>query len=962
MAINFSTGEFVVINRAYVETILAAVDCSCNKQTLASLGYIGLNPSEVLATGAVGGKAFLQARPSDRTNPAFKNNAGVVVYFCSDEHLNNSFELSTAYIDDKCFVKAKNISGGVLEKGSLVRQVGFDGTDQLPTINLADATTSANCAVLGICVSDVADTECASVLISGSFNGLDTSGFAAIGDLVYLSDTPGEISVIAGTEEKLVGRVMIVSATDGSISLVQSLGGSGGGGGGGFFTDGAGTNAAIGKGTVAPTAIGENALSQGDACIAGLNAFAQGDANSASSDESFAQGRSNSSASNSMAQGTSNSINGNDCFAQGNTNRLEYGYYSFAQGENNYLEGNTGSYVYQAFLQGKDNTTSYADNSLSQGLSNDINSGAHNSMAQGRDNIVGTPYSLAQGRDNTIPSVTGRANFVSGQNNTITGTFAYQSAIFGYGNDITNPYDTLVCGYEQDLVNPYGLLAGGWDNTLTSSSSYSIFWGNGLTAEGIAYCSIVGTYNDLNGSVFSSVVVGNAQVLDGNNSCISVGNTNQMGVGSDYGFIQGRDNFVSGQVRINHSGGITGTFSAGQTLTQAGSGATGVILPSTANSSLVTWVRKLTGTFAASGLVTTGTGSATTTSLSFDDPGHNGFAQGRGNIVSASQSMTQGYDNTMGVFAYNSAAFGRNNTVDSGWNSLTAGRNNTNSGPQSLVVGYGNTTSGDNSAAIGYNNTSETSCFTLGYDNTATGYIGVAIGRGSKADDGAGGGWNFAFGSNCEAGTGGDPHNVAFGGYYTYANGYNTFAHGYYSQNTGQYSAILGGFAATCEANNTFAQGKTAGADIVGQRAFSAQIASGGSSAGAFPLGPANAQWSFVAHEILIGGATASVDIDIPTDSGRAYSFQINMVANEIVGSPANRGSFVVSQMLAHNSAGTATIVGSPVFTTITDGTDIANFTTAITTSGANVRFTFTRNAATSPYRIAYYISFIEKD
>jgi len=292
MAINFSAGEFIVINRAYVEKILPTLNCSCNKQTLTSLGYIGLNPSEVLATGNVSTteiKSFIQVKPSVITNPAFRTDRGVVIYFCSDEHLNNSLEFSTAYIDDKCFVKAKNTSGGMISKGQLVRQVGFDGTDQLPTIALSDASAPSTCVVLGISVSDVADTECGSILIEGSFNGIDTSSFSAVGDIVFLSDTAGGIASTAGTEEKLVGRVMVVG-TEGSISLVQTLGGTGGGATG-FFTDGTGTDAGIGKGATAPTAAGTNALAQGDGSSAGGgNSFAFGENATASGERSFAFG------------------------------------------------------------------------------------------------------------------------------------------------------------------------------------------------------------------------------------------------------------------------------------------------------------------------------------------------------------------------------------------------------------------------------------------------------------------------------------------------------------------------------------------------------------------------------------------------------------------------------------------------------------------------------------------------
>jgi trimeric autotransporter adhesin len=531
----------------------------------------------------------------------------------------------------------------------------------------------------------------------------------------------------------VVARIAGVSVADGTIILDSVTSGSGGGGGG-FFSDGVGTNAAIGKGATLPTASGENSLAQGNGSDAGgTNSVSIGLSNNASGDASFAAGDGNNTEQNqTFMQGSGNEATGDgyNNFLQGRDNTMYYGYNSFIQGYYNYLEGNTGSYNYQTFMQGSYNTISYADNTFAQGYSNDINTGAYNSFAQGQGNTIDAAYSLSQGRGNTISS-------------------AYSFAQ-GYSNSIGTPYS----------------------------------------------------------------------------------------------FAQGR----------------------GNTITSGGSGRVNVVM---------------------------------------------------------------GYNNTTSADAYRAFASGENHTVGAVSNSTT--------------FGYYNTLAGDNSLAVGYR------C-------EANDYNTVAIGKGTTTHSLN----NFAFGSYCRAGYGDYPGNVAMGGYYCYADGYNSQAFGYYSQiDVGAgYSTILGGFTTTIEAQNCMAHGKTAGADITGQRAFSAQISSGSSDVGPYPKGPANAQWSFIAHEVGFG---ASVDIDIPTDTGRAYSFQINMVVNHVAGTPTDRGSFVVSQMLVHNTAGTATLVGSPVFTAITDGSDIANVTTAITTSGANVRFTFTRNAGVLPYRIAYYISFIER-
>ena len=844
MAINFTTGEYLIINRAYVRKVLVTLDCDCNAQTIASLGYIGESPAEVLATGTVptftSTKSFIRLRPTVSTNPANNSGTGTTIYFCSDAHLNNSFELSTAFIADKCFVKAQNVSGSIITKGQLVYQSGFDGTLQLPNINLASAGAVSTCAVLGLAAADIGIGECGSVLVEGSFVGLDTSAFANIGSTVYLSDTPGEISGTPGTNEKVVARVMSISMTDGTIIMDSVTAGSGGGGGG-FFSDGSGTNAGIGKGTVPPTAAGENSLAQG----------------------------------------------------------------------------------------------------------NNVSAPAANSFALGDSVTAGTPYSFVQGGNITMPA-SGRSNVIVGQDQTITGTAAYQSIIVGYGNTVDDPYDAIVAGYGNDFTNCYGTLGIGFTNTVTTQSYYAGIIGfdnyfaniqNSLVA-GVQVqgstdfqdSAFVGQTHTLSGNVRRTLSVGrNATLTGGIYNSSQIGYLNRIGDTHRNVSVSGYSNFVGTTRSLVFLGGITGTFSTSQTVTGSTSGATGVIIGTPGSVSMV--VRILTDAFISGETITTGTGSAVLTSGPTNaNTGDQAFAHGSNNFVAGSNSFAQGDSNqilpTLGGLTNNSAAFGQYNSI----------RN-------------------EKSLAVGRSNTAFENSFALGQNCGADDYNTVAIGNFTTTHSLN----NFAFGSRCRAGYGDYPGNVAFGGYYAYADGYNSQAFGYYTQITpgSAYSTALGGFATTVEARNCLAHGKTAGADIIGQRAFSAQTASGGSSAGSFPFGPANAQWSFVAHSGGLGNP--STTISIPTDTGRAYSFMVNIVMNATTGD-ANRGSFVVSQMLAHNSAGTATIVGSPSFTAITDGADIANVTTSITASGANVQFVFTRNAAALNYTLGYWISFMETD
>ena len=107
MPINFNVGDFVLPNTPYLEkTLPSSLSASISKQTLASLGNILGISSEVTATGSVGSpaKSFIRVVPTKTTNIAYKKGQGIIIYFDNDTQLNNSLELSTAYLLDKCFI------------------------------------------------------------------------------------------------------------------------------------------------------------------------------------------------------------------------------------------------------------------------------------------------------------------------------------------------------------------------------------------------------------------------------------------------------------------------------------------------------------------------------------------------------------------------------------------------------------------------------------------------------------------------------------------------------------------------------------------------------------------------------------------------------------------------------------------------------------------------------------------
>jgi len=342
-----SVGDRVIINRAYVVRILSGLDFSNKQQTLASLGHIGENPAEVIRLGVVsaGGQnlRFVCLLPLDQNSLVYREGRGVCVYFPSTQVRDDSFELASAIINDKCFISVYNGTISAISKGEIVRQDGFDTTRQIATVDLASAISASTTNVLGVATADIASGETGAVLVEGAFCGFDTSGFS-LQDTVFLSDTSGQIATVAGTNATVLGRVTNVDASDGCIFITPSFGG--GGGSGGFFTDGTGTNAAIGKGATAPTASGVNSLAQGDGSSVG------GD--------------------NSFAFGYNVSVSGNNSFGQGSSLTLGSGAGNFAQGTGHTVP-DTSTYCIQF---GDNNTINASNNQIFQwGESHFVNTG-----------------------------------------------------------------------------------------------------------------------------------------------------------------------------------------------------------------------------------------------------------------------------------------------------------------------------------------------------------------------------------------------------------------------------------------------------------------------------------------------------------------------------------------------------------------------------------------------------------
>ena len=124
-------------------------------------------------------------------------------------------------VGQQLVIKARNTSGSLISKGSVVRVVGVAGG--FVGINLAQADNDTNSATaFGIVSEDIADSSNGFVTINGIVHNVNTNAYTE-GDILYLSPTvAGEITNVKPVSPAhivVVGYVAKKSAVDGHILL-----------------------------------------------------------------------------------------------------------------------------------------------------------------------------------------------------------------------------------------------------------------------------------------------------------------------------------------------------------------------------------------------------------------------------------------------------------------------------------------------------------------------------------------------------------------------------------------------------------------------------------------------------------------------------------------------------------------------------------------------------------------------
>ena len=182
------------------------------------------NLSQVLTVGNSAGNQDIVDVDKLDFNTATTDTAGVgqLVWNNTDGTLDLGLQTGLLNkIGQQVVVKARNLSGSTITKGSIVKVVGVAGG--FIGINLALGDSDANSATtFGIVAQNISDSSNGFVAIQGIIHGLNTNAFTE-GDVLYLSPTVSgtftNVKPVAPQHAVVIGYVAKKSATDGHILL-----------------------------------------------------------------------------------------------------------------------------------------------------------------------------------------------------------------------------------------------------------------------------------------------------------------------------------------------------------------------------------------------------------------------------------------------------------------------------------------------------------------------------------------------------------------------------------------------------------------------------------------------------------------------------------------------------------------------------------------------------------------------
>lgn len=116
----------------------------------------------------------------------------------------------------------KNTSGSSIAKGSPVYISGYDSGTSRPTIAKTISTDISTFPVAGITSTAIGNNSSGYIVVSGIFDGINTSAFSA-GNILYVGSTGGLTASQPATGSGAVA-IVLKAATSGTISVGQPKG------------------------------------------------------------------------------------------------------------------------------------------------------------------------------------------------------------------------------------------------------------------------------------------------------------------------------------------------------------------------------------------------------------------------------------------------------------------------------------------------------------------------------------------------------------------------------------------------------------------------------------------------------------------------------------------------------------------------------------------------------------------
>jgi hypothetical protein len=122
------------------------------------------------------------------------------------------------------YVSVLKATAGTIAVGKVVYLVGYDGTNETATVELADNSSPSTMPAYGIVVGEITDTVPGKIVIAGRATGISTGAFT-VGQAVYTS-TSGDLTATKPTGTAQIQKIGVVVKNDASLGVIE-VGGAG---------------------------------------------------------------------------------------------------------------------------------------------------------------------------------------------------------------------------------------------------------------------------------------------------------------------------------------------------------------------------------------------------------------------------------------------------------------------------------------------------------------------------------------------------------------------------------------------------------------------------------------------------------------------------------------------------------------------------------------------------------------